>query len=182
MGTAYGPGIVHLVAEADLGEGDPTGATVVAWLLEIAALGLSRRFRDIVGDRVAEFTHDGGQVAWRWLSDEEAAPILDAGPSFGDTPEEWPGAMDHDLFVPNCTAAGPGSVAADGSPVGGWYYTPVEPVAERLRELLGEIDRGDDDGDRETVAELLGHLEFCRRHDLFMVVAQRCLTGAAPGT
>ncbi|MEV0128052.1 hypothetical protein AB0H83_06230 [Dactylosporangium sp. NPDC050688] len=45
------------------------------------------------------------------------------------------------------------------------------PVAERLRELLDEIDRGDYDGDRETVTELLGHLEFCRRHDLFMVVA-----------
>ncbi|MDG6102192.1 hypothetical protein Daura_44315 [Dactylosporangium aurantiacum] len=177
MGTSYGPGIVHLVAEADLGtEADPGGddaggGPVVAWLLEIAALGLSRRFRDLVGDRVAEFTHDGGRVAWRWLSDEEAAPILDAGPSFGDTHEEWPAAMDHDLFVPNCTAAGPGSVAADGSPVDGWYYTPVEPVVERLRELLAEIDRGGYDGDPETVTELLERLEFCRRHDLFMVVA-----------
>jgi hypothetical protein len=171
MGTSYGPGIVHLVAEADMVEGDPTGEAVIAWLLEIAATGLSRRFRDFVGDRVAEFTNEAGQVAWRWLPDEEAAPILAVGPSFGDTRDEWPGAMEHDLFVPNCTAERPGNVAADGSPIDRWFYTPIEPAIDDMREVLDEIDRGDYDGDRETVTELLGQLEFCRTHHLFIVVA-----------
>jgi hypothetical protein len=171
MGTSYGAGIVHMVAEADMVEGDPTGEAVVAWLLEFAAIGLSRRFRDFVGDRVAEFTNDDGQVAWRWLPDDEAAPILAAGPSFGDTTDEWPPAMEHDLFVPNCTAEEPGSVRAAGSPVDRWYYTPVEPALAGLRDTLEEIDRGDYDGDRETVTELLEQLEFCRTHHLFMVVA-----------
>jgi hypothetical protein len=171
VGTSFGPGIVHMVAEADLAEDDPTGEAVIAWLLEFAALGLSRRFRDFVGDRVAEFTNDDGQVAWRWLPDEEAAPILAAGPSFGDTPDEWPAAMDQDLFVPNCTADEPGTVASDGSPVDRWFFTPIEPAAADLRRTLDEIDSGNYDGDRETVTELLDHLEFCRTHHLFVVVA-----------
>jgi hypothetical protein len=171
MGTSYGPGIVHLVAEADLVEGDDTGEAVIAWLLEIAAIGLSRRFRDFVGERVAEFTYDDGQVAWRWLTDDEAAPILAVGPSFGDTRDEWPAALDHDLFVPNCTATEPGNVQAGGSPVDRWFYTPVEPALDGLRGTLAEIDNGNYDGDREAVTELLDELEFCRTHHLFMVVA-----------
>ncbi|WP_327008858.1 hypothetical protein OHA72_17340 [Dactylosporangium sp. NBC_01737] len=171
MGTSYGAGIVHMVAEADMVEGDPTGEAVIAWLLEIAAIGLSRRFRDFVGDRVAEFTNDDGHVAWRWLPDDEAAPILEAGPSFGDTRDEWPAAMDHDLFIPNCTTDRAGNVEADGSPLDRWFYTPVEPVITGMHHVLDEIDSGDYDGDRETVVELLGHLDFCRTHHLFMVVA-----------
>ncbi|MET7424638.1 hypothetical protein [Dactylosporangium sp. NPDC005555] len=171
MGTFYGPGIIHLIAEADVLEGDPTGEAAVAWLLEFAGIGLSRRFRDIVGERVAEFTDDGGQVTWRWLGDDEAAPILAVGPSFGDTHEEWPGAMEHDLFVPNCTATGPGNVEAAGSPVDRWFYTPIEPVEEELRETLEQIASGDYDADPGTVTELLGRLEFCRTHHLLLVVA-----------
>lgn len=171
MGTSYGPSLVDLIAEADLGRGDPTGEAVIAWLLEIAAIGLSRRFRNVVGDRVAEFTNEDGHVAWRWLPDEAAAPILDAGTSFGSTKGEWPAAMEHDLFVPNCTAGEPGAVAAGGSPVDRWFYTPIEPAISDLREVLDEIDRGDYDGDRETVTELLEHLEFCRTHHLFIAVA-----------
>lgn len=171
MGTSYGPSLVDLIAEADLVEGDPTGEAVIAWLLEIAAIGLSRRFRNVVGDRVAEFTSEDGQVAWRWLPDEEAAPILDAGASFGSTKGAWPSAMDHDLFVPNCTADGPGNVTADGTPVDRWFYTPIEPAIAGMREVLEEIDRGDYDADREEVAELLEHLEFCRTHHLFIAVA-----------
>ncbi len=171
MGTSYGPSLVDLIADADLAGDDPTGEAVIAWLLEIAAIGLSRRFRNVVGDRVAEFTSEDGDVAWRWLPDDEAAPILAAGPSFDDTTDDWPSAMDHDLFVPNCTAAGPGTVAADGSPVDRWFFTPVETAVAGLRDTLAEIDRGDYDGDRDTVTELLEHLEFCRTHHLFVAVA-----------
>ena len=79
--------------------------------------------------------------------------------------------MEHDLFIPNCTADQAGNVEADGSPVDRWFYTPIEPVISDMREVLEEIDRGDYDGDRETVTELLDHLEFCRTHQLFIVVA-----------
>jgi hypothetical protein len=167
MGTSYGPGITFLAADAELVEEDE-GA--IAWLLEFAAIGLSRRFRDIVGERVAEFTYDGGEVTWRWLDAAEAAPILEAGPCFGDTHEDWPGAMDHDLFVPNSTAGEPGNVEADGSFVDGWFYTPIEPVVEGLGEALEQIERGDSEADPETVTRLRGWIEFCRTHHLFFVV------------
>ncbi|MEU0555317.1 hypothetical protein [Dactylosporangium sp. NPDC006015] len=168
--TSYGPGLLDLIPDADVLEGDPTGGDGVAWLLELAAIGLSRRFRVAVHERVAEFTYDDGRVGWRWLPGDEAAPILAAGTCFGDADRDWPAAMDHDLFVPNCTAPEAGNVEAPGSPVDGWYYTPIEPVVSRMREVLAEIDRGDYDYAADDAAELLDQLEFCRTHDLMIAV------------
>ncbi|MEV0563929.1 hypothetical protein [Dactylosporangium sp. NPDC050588] len=43
--TSYGPGLLDLIPDADVLEGDPTGGDGIAWLLELAAIGLSRRWR-----------------------------------------------------------------------------------------------------------------------------------------
>jgi hypothetical protein len=69
--TSFGTGMLYMMADADLAEGPAEPA--VAWLAEIAAVGLSRRFRETVGGRVVEFTYDDGAVTVRWLSDAEAA-------------------------------------------------------------------------------------------------------------
>ncbi|GAA3199407.1 hypothetical protein ACFO1B_02765 [Dactylosporangium siamense] len=164
--TSFGTGMLYMMADADLAEG-PSGPAV-AWLAEIAAVGLSRRFRETVGDRVVEFTYDGGEVGVRWLSDAEAAPILAAGGDWGDALRDWPSVLDSDLHLPNCTAGEAGNVEADGLQVDGSYFTPIELTIAGLREALADREDLEDREFLET--EVLARLEFCRTHDLVFVV------------
>ena len=158
--------MLYMMADTDLAEGPAEQA--VAWLSEIAALGLSRRFRETVGDRVVELTYDNGEVAVRWLTDAEAAPILEAGGDWGDALRDWPPELDYELHFPNCTAGKVGNVEADGLWLDGMYFAPLELAMEGLRDSLasdGELE------DREFLeTEVLARLEFCRAHDLVFVV------------
>jgi hypothetical protein len=164
--TSFGTGMLFMMADADLAEGPAEPA--VGWLAEIAALGLSRRFRETVGDRVAEFTYDDGEVTVRWLTDAEAAPILAAGGDWGDALRDWPSALDYDLHVPNCTTGRAGTVEADGSRLDGTQFAPIELAVDGLRRALAS---GEDLEDREFLeTEVLARLEFCRSHDLIFVV------------
>ncbi len=167
----YGSGILGHVPVDEFDQDDATGEAAAAWLVGFAALGLSRRFREVIGDRVAEFTFDDGDVRWRWLADEEAAPIL-SGSFCESTPsDEWPPCLDYaDLCFPNCLASEEGSVEAEDSPFDGSWYQPLDLVVTNMEELLAEFQRGDYDGDGEVVATMLGHLRFCREHHLIFSV------------
>jgi hypothetical protein len=158
--------MLYLMADADLAEGPAEPA--VAWLSEIAALGLSRRFRETVGDRVVEFTYDSGEVAVRWLTDVEAAPILEAGGDWGDALRDWPSELDYELHFPNCTAGEVSNVVADGHWLDRMFFAPIELAMDGLREALASDEELEDREFLET--EVLARLEFCRAHDLVFVV------------
>ncbi|GAA0946124.1 hypothetical protein [Virgisporangium aurantiacum] len=164
--TSFGTGMLHMIADAELAEGPAEPA--VAWLAEFAALGLTRRFRETVGDRVVEFTYYSGEVAVRWLDDAEAAPILAHGGGFGDALRDWPSALDDELHVPNCTAGGAGNVEAGDSWADGMYFVPIEATLAALRKRLADDEELADREFLET--EVLAGLEFCREHDLIFVV------------
>jgi hypothetical protein len=166
--TSFGTGMLYMMADADLAEG-PEGPAVT-WLTDIAALGLSRRFRETVGGRVAEFAWDGGEMSVRWLGDEEAAPILEAGGDWGDTRRDWPSALDATLHLPNCTVDGEQTVEADGHDLDGAYIVPIEQTIADLRERLAMKDEEELE-DREFLeTEVLERLKFCRAHDLIFIV------------
>jgi hypothetical protein len=164
--TSFGTGMLHMMADADLAEGPAEPA--VAWLSQIAALGLSRRFRETVGDRVVEFTHENGELAVRWLTDAQAAPILAGGGGWGDALRDWPTALDYELHVPNCAAGEVGNIEADGLWLDGMYFAPLELTIAALRERLASDEELEDREFLETY--VLARLEFCRAHDLVFVV------------
>lgn len=159
--------MLYMMADADLAEG--LAEPAVAWLAEVAALGLSRRFRETVGGRVVEFTYDDGEVAVRWLTDEEAAPILEAGGDWGDALRDWPSVLDCDLHLPNCTAGKAGNVEAGDMWIDGMYFAPIEQVIDGLRAALASREELEDREFLKTT--VLARLEFCRSHDLIFVVS-----------
>ena len=148
------------------------GVLTRRWLVGFAGLGYSRRFREVIGDRVAEFTFADGDVGWRWLAEDEAAPIL-SGSFWGQTPsgEEWPGCLDYaELCFPNCLTGAEGSVEAADSPFDGSWYQSLDVVVANMEELLREFEQGNYDGDGEFIVKMLGHLRFCREHHLIFGV------------
>src|SRR5688572_14585652 len=110
MGTTYSPGVLDHAPVDEYDEGDEQ--SMIDFLLRFAAVGMCRRLREYVGGRVAEFTHTDGEVAWRWLCDVEAAPILAGRIGEGTWRDRWPSALNYDLFFMNCTAADSGRLDA----------------------------------------------------------------------
>jgi hypothetical protein len=169
VGTIYSPVILdHIEWDPALHLGPSDAA--VAWLQGFAALGLSRRFREAIGDRVAEFTCDErGNVAWRWLPDEEAAPIV-AGLFGEDTWEDgWP-LDDGDMFLPNC-ATDSDKVRAPGSPFDGWFCQPLDLAVTHLEERFAEMERGEFDADPDRMTMIRDQLRFCLRHHLIVLIS-----------
>jgi hypothetical protein len=151
-------------------EGDDQSA--IDFLLRFATVGLSRRFREYVGERVAEFTYTDGEVAWRWLSDLEAAPILAGRFGEGTWRDRWPSALDYDLFFPNCTAAGSGNLAADDLPFDGWWYQSLDTAIGDMERVLRNWEQEWGDADhRPAVEELLAEVRFCRDHQLILCIS-----------
>jgi len=170
MGTSYSPRILdHVEWDAALHD-DPTGAAAVAWLRGFAALGLSRRFREAIGDRVAEFTRaQDGEVTWRWLTDDEAAPIL-AGMFSEDTWDDgWP-LDDGDMFLPNC-ATDSDEVEAPDSPFDGYLCQPLDLAVAHLEKRFGEMEQGNYDADPELMTMMLEQVRFCQRHQLILIIS-----------
>lgn len=146
--------------------------SAIDFLLRFAAVGMSRRFREYVGDRVAEFTYSDGEVAWRWLSDEEAAPILAGRFGEGTWRDRWPSALYCDLFFPNCTATDAGSLEADGLPFDGWFYQSLDWTIGDMERVLRNWEQEWDEGDhRPAYEDLLDEVRFCREHHLILCIS-----------
>jgi hypothetical protein len=171
--TSFGTEMLGLMAEAELAEGPVEPA--LAWLSEIAALSMSRRFRQAVGGRVAEFTYDNGAVAVRWLTDAEADTTL-AGAIQGDALRDWPGALDYALHMPNCTAGDVSTIEAGDHWLDGDDFVPIERTIDDLTRRLRELRDPDTDSildpwDVEFLETyVLPGLEFCKENHLPFLV------------
>lgn len=169
MGTVYSPRVLdHIEWDAAL-HNDPTGAAQVAWLRDFAALGLSRRFREVINERVAEFTYESGEVGWRWLPADAAAPIV-AGLFSEDTWDDgWP-LDDSDMFLPNC-ATDSDQVHAPDSPFDRYWCQPLDLAVTNLERRFDEMDRGDFDADRDLMTMIRDQVRFCQRHQLILIIS-----------
>jgi len=167
MGANISAGVVGMMALDDDGnEADATAAE--AWLRAFAALGISRRFREVIGDRVAELTYDDGKVGLRWLGADEAAPILAQDTYFGSASNSaFPSCLDSDLYVPNCRSEDADTAEVQDAPFEEFGYEPIETAIAALTDRLAGAEGG---GDTDLMSHVLERLRFCATHQMILVL------------
>jgi hypothetical protein len=163
MGAPYAPGLLWV---AELDEADETEQ--LAFLEAFAQRGLTKRFREVIGERVLELdVDDAGAVRSRWLDAEAARPIVEAvKPLGGSAPYgAFPECLQIQLYVPG--ADGEGEIDLADTAIHEWGYAPLEASLEALR---GEIADGSLE-DAELSRWLLGEIETCAAHGLVFAIA-----------
>jgi hypothetical protein len=167
MGACYGDGILGFIPGGI--DGDEAKA---AFVREFAALGLSHRFHEIVGDRVVELAFKRGDVSVRWLSDKDAAPIFAAQKRIGGSApySMFPICMQQQLYIPGCRSGGGGQVQMPGSPLDGWSFNPMRTTITDLEGWLPLVERKEVRGDVDFLRELLEQLKLCSEHRLLFTI------------
>ena len=167
MGACYGDGILGFVPLDEEMEGE---AGKIAFLERFAALGLSHRFREIVGEKVAEFALSKGAVSWRWLPEDEAAPVLAAERQVGGSAPYslFPTVLDYQLYIPGCRSQYGGIVQMPGSAIHEWGFRPMRYAIAALEERIAE--GYEDDDARDFAERLLAQLRVCSEHRLIFTI------------
>jgi hypothetical protein len=168
MGACYGDGLMGFIHEP---EQDDAGK--IAYLEGFAGLGLSHKFREIVGTRVLELAYKkGGKVETRWLSDEEAAPVLATGKKIGGSApySMFPECLNEQLYIPGCRTGGRGKVAWPDHSIDGWGFQPMRNAIAGMTEWIELAQRGEVRGDVEFLRELLQNLELASEHRLIFTI------------
>jgi hypothetical protein len=168
MGACYGDGLLGFIHD-DLQDEEAQ----VAYLKEFAALGLSHKFREIVGARVLELAYKkGGTVETRWLSDEEAAPVIAAERKIGGSApySMFPDSMNNQLYIPGCRTGSDGRVQWPGKTIDGWGFRPMRNAIPSLKEWIGWVENGELKGDVDFLRELLGNLELASEQRLIFTI------------
>jgi len=146
MSVPYGVGL----SELELDE-----ASRIACLQQLVAAGFAPRLRDVIEDRVVEASRVGDEVAIRWLSEEEAAPVVAAVAGKGnDLPSQLAAELAEwgNVLVPGY-AGERAQIDSPGLPEGS-EVAGIGPLREELEESLGSIlsslkEEEDEDKDKQ---------------------------------
>lgn len=165
MGACYGDGILGFVPGGIEGEEEQ-----IEFVKQFASSGLSHCFREVIGDRVGEFSYKKGTVKFRWLTSDEAEPILADCPLGGSAPYSLLSAVvysEAEIFVPGFRGSYQVSLDLPGHPFDGKLIGPlrneIASSEEDLREMRCE---GVDRYDIEFLENLLESYKLCRMHRL----------------
>ncbi|MFO0761099.1 MAG: hypothetical protein U0359_31765 [Byssovorax sp.] len=167
MGACYGDGILGFIP------GGIEGAEAQHdFVKSFAALGLSHRFNEVIGDRVAEFAFKKGEVVTRWLSPEEAAPVLSAARNAGGSApySMFPGCLENQLYIPGCRSSGEGRVKMPGSPLDGWSFRPMRSAVAGLEAWVDLIQKGEVEDNLDFTRRLLESMKLCSEHRLLFTI------------
>lgn len=167
MGACYGDGILGSIPGDIEGE-----AAKVAFLQKFAALGLSNRFREIIGNRVIELSYKNGQVTTTWLSDADAALVVAAAKSVGGSApySMFPGALDVQLHIPGCRGNYSGSLKMPGESIDGWGFSPMRASIAAMEDTIKRIEAGESDYDLDFCKSLLNSLKVCSDNRLLFTI------------
>jgi|GEM_PF-6209561 hypothetical protein len=168
MGACFGDGLLGFIHE-DLQDVE----SQVVYLEQFAALGLSHKFREIVGTRVLEVAYKkGGIVEKRWLSDKEAAPVLAAQREIGGSApySMFPECLNNQLYIPGCRSGSDGIVQWPGSSMDGWGFRPMRNAIAGLTEWIASVENGELKGDVDFLRKLLRDLELASNQRLIFAI------------
>jgi hypothetical protein len=169
MSASFGAGILSCIATDDPGGDRPND---MAAINAFAATGLSRRFREIVDGRVAEFAFSYGSVTQRWLSNEDAAAVVAVEKKVGGSApySSFPGCLENQLYLPNCREEEFGVVELPDSALDEWGFQSIETAVAAAEEWVTYIENGKVESDLDFTKSLLAQLELCQQHDLIFVI------------
>lgn len=168
MGACYGDGLLGFIPGTDRTEDEE-----IAFITEFAGLGLSHKFREVIGSRVLELAYKkGGKVETRWLSDEEAAPVLAAEKKIGGSApySMFPECLNEQLYLPGCRTGGGGRVVWPEKPVDGWGFQPMRNAIAGMTEWIDLVKKGEVRGDEQFMRELLENLQLASEHRLIFTI------------
>ncbi len=165
MGVCFGSGILGLLP-ADIEDEEYK----FEFMKEFAARGLSHGFREIIGDRVAEFKYRKGEVQARWMDESEYADWITKGKRVGGS-APW-------STIPHCLE---GALLLPGFRGGYETHQVVIPVpnehdfdwhAGALRANIERLEEFDLPEYADTVEWLLEDLRYCREHRLIWHIGE----------
>lgn len=168
MGACYGNGLLGFIREDVEGE-----ESQVAYLQGFAALGLSHKFREVVGTRVIELSYKkGGLVETRWLSDEEAAPVFAAAKQIGGSApySMFPECLNEQLYIPGCRTGGGGIVAWPDRSIDGWGFQPMRNAIAGMKEWIELAEKGEVRGDVDFLRQLHRNLELASEQRMIFTI------------
>jgi len=168
MGACYGDGLLGFIPG-----GIDNEEQQIEFLKEFCSLGLSHKFREIVGTRVLELSYKkGGKVETRWLPDEEAGPVFAAEKKIGGSApySMFPEALNEQLYIPGCRTGSAGRVTWPGQSMDGWGYQPMRNAIAGMKEWVVLVERGDVRGDVDFMRELLQNLELASEQRLIFTI------------
>lgn len=165
MGACYGDGLLGFIHE-DL----QTVESQVTFIEKFAALGLSHKFREVIGNRVLELAYKkNGTVEKRWLSDEDAAPVLAAERQIGGSAPYslFPDCLNEQIYIPGCRSGYGGKVEWEGSTIHGWGFQPMRNAIASMKEWIGFTT---DEHRLMFYRELLSNLELASEQRLIFTI------------
>lgn len=168
MGACYGDGLWGFVHDSMDDE-----EKQIAYVKEFASLGLSHKFREIIGSRVLELAYKkGGNVETRWLSDEEAAPVLAVEKRIGGSApySMFPECLNEQLYIPGCRTGNSGKVKWPGRSIDGWGFQPMRNAIAGMKEWIAMAERNEVRGDAYFLGELLQNLELASEQRLIFTI------------
>lgn len=168
MGACYGDGLLGFIHD-DLQDDDSR----LEYIKGFAALGLSHKFREIVGTRVIELAYKkGGIVETRWLSDEEAAPVFAVEKQIGGSApySMFPDCLNEQIYIPGCRTGGHGKVTWPGHSIDGWGFQPMRNAIAGMKEWIELAGRGEVSGDVDFLRELHRNLELASEQRLIFTI------------
>lgn len=168
MGACYGDGLLGFIPG-----GIDDEAQQISFVEEFAALGLSHKFREIIGGRVLELSYKkGGKVEKRWLSDDEAGPVLAAEKKIGGSApySMFPECLNEQLYIPGCRTGGSGKVTWPGHTIDGWGFQPMRNAIAGMKEWIVLAEQGHVRGDADFLRELLQNLKLASEQRLIFTI------------
>jgi hypothetical protein len=168
MGACYGDGLLGFIPGGIESEEEQ-----IAYLKDFAALGLSHKFREIVGARVLELSYKkGGTVETRWLSDDEAGPVFAAEKKIGGSApySMFPECLNEQLYIPGCRTGSSGRVTWPDHSIDGWGFRPMRNAIAGMKEWIEMAEQGHVRGDADFLRELLANLELASEHRLIFTI------------
>ena len=163
MGACYGVGILGMIPGDVLKNEDDR----LNFLHDFAALGFSHKFREIIGERVAEFNYKKDHVAMRWLAPEEAAPILMAAKSIGGSAPYslFPWSLEEQIMTPGYRGSRSSIVKLPAWDVDDYSIQAIRNAIENTEEIVYMAPE-DQEIDIEFCKGLLAQMRICREHRL----------------
>lgn len=168
MGACYGDGLLGFIPGTDRTEDEE-----IDFITGFAGLGLSHKFREVIGSRVLELAYKkGGKVETRWLPAEEAAPVLAAEKKIGGSApySMFPECLNEQLYIPGCRTGGAGRVVWPEKPINGWGYQPMRNAIAGMVEWIDLVKKGEVRGDEQFMQELLDNLKLASEHRLLFTI------------